>query len=76
MMIEDRAGRGSQALLGATYAMMGRAAQTPGLLQVFSLFETSTPQLYLEIDRTKAQLLESIRLTFFPRCKFFSVRPM
>ena len=45
MMIEDRAGRGSQAMLGATYAMMGRAAQTPGLLQVFSLFETSTPQL-------------------------------
>jgi multidrug efflux pump subunit AcrB len=25
--------------------------------QVFSLFETSTPQLYLDIDRTKAQLL-------------------
>jgi multidrug efflux pump subunit AcrB len=24
---------------------------------VFSLFETSTPQLYLDIDRTKAQLL-------------------
>jgi hydrophobe/amphiphile efflux-1 (HAE1) family protein len=57
MMIEDRGGRGSQALLGATYAMMGRAAQTPGLLQVFSVFETSTPQLYLDIDRTKAQLL-------------------
>ena len=37
--------------------MMGRAAQTPGLQQVFSLFETSTPQLYLDIDRTKAQLL-------------------
>src|SRR4029079_19667199 len=37
--------------------MMGRAAQTPGLQQVFSLFETSTPQLYLDIDRIKAQLL-------------------
>jgi hydrophobe/amphiphile efflux-1 (HAE1) family protein len=57
MVLEDRAGRGPQALQAATYAMMGRAAQTPGLLQVFSLFETSTPQLYLEIDRTKAQLL-------------------
>jgi len=57
MMIEDRAGRGPQALQGAAYAMMGRAAQTPGLQQVFSLFETSTPQLYLDIDRTKAQLL-------------------
>jgi hydrophobe/amphiphile efflux-1 (HAE1) family protein len=57
MMIEDRAGRGAQALQGVTFAMMGRAAQTPGLVQVYSLFENSTPQLYLDIDRTKAQLL-------------------
>jgi hydrophobe/amphiphile efflux-1 (HAE1) family protein len=57
MMIEDRAGRGPQALQGAVFAMMGRAAQTLGVQQVYSLFEISTPQLYLEIDRTKAQLL-------------------
>jgi hydrophobe/amphiphile efflux-1 (HAE1) family protein len=57
MVLEDRGGRGPQALLGAAYAMMGRAAQKPGLVQVFSLFETSTPQLYLNIDRTKAQML-------------------
>jgi hydrophobe/amphiphile efflux-1 (HAE1) family protein len=57
MMVEDRSGRGPQALQGVVYAMMGRAGQTPGLLQVFSLFETQTPQLYLDIDRTKAQLL-------------------
>ncbi|MEX0752060.1 MAG: multidrug efflux RND transporter permease subunit [Xanthobacteraceae bacterium] len=57
MMVEDRAGHGPRALQDAVYAMMGRAAQTPGLSQVFSLFETSTPQLYLDIDRTKAQLL-------------------
>ncbi|WP_371346762.1 efflux RND transporter permease subunit [Ancylobacter sp. IITR112] len=57
MMIEDRGGRGYQALQGAVYAMMGAANQTPGLKQVYSLFETSTPQLFLDIDRTKAQLL-------------------
>ncbi|MFT0859694.1 efflux RND transporter permease subunit [Ancylobacter sp. G4_0304] len=57
MMIEDRGGRGYEALQGAVYAMMGRANQTPGLKQVYSLFETSTPQLFLDIDRTKAQLL-------------------
>ncbi|MCK0196846.1 multidrug efflux RND transporter permease subunit [Ancylobacter sp. 6x-1] len=57
MMVEDRNGRGYQALQGAVYAMMGRAAQTPGLSQVYSLFETSTPQLFLDIDRTKVQLL-------------------
>jgi len=57
MMIEDRGGQGPEALQAAVRAMMGRAAQTPGLRQVFSLFESSTPELYLDIDRTKAQML-------------------
>jgi len=57
MMVEDRGGRGSQALQAAVSAIAGRANQTPGLLQVFSQFETATPQLYLDIDRTKAQML-------------------
>ncbi len=57
MMVEDRGGLGLQALQQAVGAMMGRAARTTGLQQVFSLFETSTPQLYLDIDRNKAQLL-------------------
>ncbi|WP_454918156.1 efflux RND transporter permease subunit [Xanthobacter sediminis] len=58
MMVEDRDGAGLLALRNATYAMMGAAAQTPGLVQVYTLFETSTPQLYLDIDREKAQLLK------------------
>jgi len=57
MMVEDRSGAGPAALQGAVYAMMGAAAKTPGLQQVFSLFETATPQIYLDIDRTKAQML-------------------
>ncbi|MGH6994137.1 MAG: efflux RND transporter permease subunit, partial [Stellaceae bacterium] len=57
MMVEDRAGLGPQALQSAVYAMMGAAAHTPGVTQVFSLFEDKTPEIYLDIDRTKAQLL-------------------
>jgi hydrophobe/amphiphile efflux-1 (HAE1) family protein len=57
MMVQDRSGNGPVALQGVVYQMMGRAAQTSGLSQVFSLFETQTPQLYLDIDRQKAQLL-------------------
>src|SRR5215467_11167662 len=57
MMVEDRAGQGSDALRTATEALVTRAAQTPGIAGTFSLFETSTPQVYLNIDRTKAQLL-------------------
>jgi hydrophobe/amphiphile efflux-1 (HAE1) family protein len=57
MMIEDRGGAGPQALQGAAVSMMMRANQTPGITQAFTLFETSTPQLYLDIDRAKAELL-------------------
>ncbi len=57
MMIEDRAGAGPQALQGAAVAMMAQANRTPGITQAFTLFETSTPQLYLDIDRAKAELL-------------------
>jgi hydrophobe/amphiphile efflux-1 (HAE1) family protein len=57
MMVEDRNGQGPAALQAVAASMAGRASQTPGLSQVFTLFETSTPQLYLDIDRNKAQLL-------------------
>ena len=57
MMVEDRAGQGSEKLRAATESLVTHAAQTPGIAGTFSLFETSTPQVYLNIDRTKAQLL-------------------
>jgi hydrophobe/amphiphile efflux-1 (HAE1) family protein len=57
LIVEDRGGGGSQALQATVSAIAARANQTPGLLQVFSQFETATPQLYLDIDRTKAQML-------------------
>jgi hydrophobe/amphiphile efflux-1 (HAE1) family protein len=57
MMVQDRGNAGPAALQQAVGAMMGRANQTPGLQQVFSLFENATPQLYLDIDRVKAQML-------------------
>ena len=57
MMIEDRNGVGPQELQRVVYAMMAKAAQTKEVSRVFSLFETSTPQVFLDIDRVKAQLL-------------------
>ena len=44
-------------VLGPAYQMMGKAQQTPGLAGVFTTFCASSPQIYLEIDRTKAQML-------------------
>jgi hydrophobe/amphiphile efflux-1 (HAE1) family protein len=57
MIVEDRAGHGAAALRTVAADLMARANQTSGVTRVFTMFETSTPQIYLDIDRTKAQLL-------------------
>src|SRR4030095_9128846 len=57
LYVQDRAGRGSRALEQAVGAIIGPANQTSGLVQVFTLFNTSTPQIYADIDRTKAEML-------------------
>jgi HAE1 family hydrophobic/amphiphilic exporter-1 len=57
MMVEDRAGRGPVALKAAVDDLAATANRTPGLVGVFSLFETSTPQVYADIDRVKAEML-------------------
>ncbi|AMN45329.1 efflux RND transporter permease subunit [Rhodoplanes sp. Z2-YC6860] len=57
MYVQDRAGRGPRALEQAIGSLVGQANQTPGLVQVFTLFNTSTPQIYADIDRTKAEML-------------------
>ena len=49
--------RGLPALEGATWALAGAAGQTPGLTQAFTLFSTRTPQIWADIDRTKAEQL-------------------
>ena len=58
MMVEDRAGAGSQALQDAVDAVMGAARPDARRSATCSrCSRSSTPQLYLDIDRTKAQLL-------------------
>ncbi len=55
--VQDRAGRGLPALEGAAWAVAGTAMHTPGFTQSFTLFNTRTPQIYADIDRTKAEQL-------------------
>ena len=55
--VQDRSGRGLQALEGAAWAVAGTAAQVPGIVQPFTLFNTRTPQIFADIDRTKAEQL-------------------
>lgn len=58
MQIQDRGGRGLEALSAATNQMVAAAATEPGLAQVFTNFSTGTPQIYADIDRTKVRMLD------------------
>jgi|AGTN01.3.fsa_nt_gi The (Largely Gram-negative Bacterial) Hydrophobe/Amphiphile Efflux-1 (HAE1) Family len=57
MMIQDRAGHGAKALEQATGDMMAAASQVPGLVGMFSLFNTRTPNVFADIDRVRSQML-------------------
>ncbi|HEY5744098.1 MAG TPA: multidrug efflux RND transporter permease subunit [Terrimicrobiaceae bacterium] len=57
MMVEDRRGRGFQALQRAAGEVMAESAKRPELIGVFSGFRADAPQFYADIDRTKAQML-------------------
>jgi hydrophobe/amphiphile efflux-1 (HAE1) family protein len=58
MMVQDRNGAGYRALEGATFAMMGAAAQKPDeLQQVFSTYNTASPRIAADVDRDKALML-------------------
>jgi HAE1 family hydrophobic/amphiphilic exporter-1 len=57
MFIQDRRGRGLRALEEAAVAMMIQGNQVPELSRVFTLFNTKTPSVYADIDRTKAEMI-------------------
>lgn len=57
MVVQDRSGRGYQALEQAAGSIMMQANQTDGLTSVFTLFNTGTPRLFADIDRDKAEAL-------------------
>ncbi|RKZ43764.1 MAG: hydrophobe/amphiphile efflux-1 family RND transporter, partial [Gammaproteobacteria bacterium] len=57
MIIQDRSGRGLPVLEAATWELAGAANKNPKLMQVFSTTDSSTPQYFLDIDRTRAEML-------------------
>jgi multidrug efflux pump len=57
MMVQDKRGRGLPSLDVATQEVVTAANQIPGLVGVFSLFNTRTPKVYVDIDRVRAEIL-------------------
>jgi HAE1 family hydrophobic/amphiphilic exporter-1 len=55
MMLQDRAGLGSDALAKAAQTLVAAANKDPSFAGVFTLFSTRSPSIYTDIDREKAQ---------------------
>ncbi|HEY0963786.1 MAG TPA: multidrug efflux RND transporter permease subunit [Pseudomonadales bacterium] len=57
LQIEDRSGLGYEALADAVMAVQQKAWQRPELAGVYSNYKINVPQLYADVDRTKAKQL-------------------
>src|SRR5499425_1859225 len=55
MMLEDRAGLGSEALVRAANDLVAAANKDPHFAAAFTLFNTGSPSVYADIDRVKAE---------------------
>ena len=58
MMVEDRRSLGLAELQKATYELIQKGFSQPGLRGLATTFSVSSPQLYLNINRTKAQSMQ------------------
>ncbi|TWU10677.1 efflux RND transporter permease subunit [Allorhodopirellula heiligendammensis] len=58
MYVQDRSGAGSRVLNQVAEEMVGKGNQEPGVAQVFTNFRMSVPQVYADVDRTKAEMLD------------------
>ncbi len=57
LQLEDRGGVGIAGMDAALKAFMAKAYQAPELAGLFSSYQVNVPQLYADIDRTKARQL-------------------
>jgi len=57
LMIEDRGDSGLAALQGQVDNLVEKAASLPGIAATFTQFRANTPQLYVDIDRTKCKTM-------------------
>jgi len=55
MMLEDRAGLGTRALVKVANALVAAANRDPSFAGVFTLLNAGSPSVYADIDRLKAE---------------------
>jgi hydrophobe/amphiphile efflux-1 (HAE1) family protein len=57
MRLQDRLGLGSDELSRIAQDLIRTANSTPGIQNTFTTFQTVTPQVFVDVDRDKAQML-------------------
>jgi HAE1 family hydrophobic/amphiphilic exporter-1 len=57
VQLQNRTGDDVRGILAAAYQLTAQAQQNPNLAGVFTTFSANSPQVYLEIDRQKASIL-------------------
>ncbi|WP_175763625.1 efflux RND transporter permease subunit [Burkholderia ambifaria] len=57
MRLEDRNGLGTAALANATQDLVAAANRTPGMVGVYTPYSATSPQVHVELDREKAEML-------------------
>jgi len=57
MQLQERNSADVSRVLGSAYALLGEVRKDPRITGAFTTFTASSPQIYLEIDRTRARML-------------------
>ena len=71
MRLQDKAGLGSIEFARIASEFIREANATPGLQNVFTTFQTATPQLFADVDRVKAQMLRVPVASIFENLRIY-----
>jgi len=58
LMVQDRSGQGLKSLELAAWDLVGALAQSGEVARPFSTFTTTAPRIQLDVDRTKAEMMD------------------
>jgi len=71
MRLQDRLGMEPTEFARITQEFVAEANRTPGIANVFTTFQASTPQIFVDVDRDKAQMLKVPVTSIFEAMRVF-----
>ncbi len=71
MRLQDRGGMGSVELARVSQDLIRELNTTPGIRNAFTTFQVGTPQVFVDVDRVKAQMLRVLPSTIFEAMRIY-----